>query len=129
MTVASLVYAATWAVNRSLRDVTGPSMLPTLWPGDRLLTVPTALRAPRTGDVVVAPDPRDRTRRTVKRVAGLAGATVATDAGPLTAGAGQAVLLGDNATASTDSRVFGTVALTDIEAVVVASVRPWRRLV
>ena len=71
--------------------VAGPSMLPTLRPGDRLVVDPKA--APRPGDVVVV-------RRTdgleiVKRVRSI------TEAG--------VELAGDNPEASTDSRMTGPV--------------------
>lgn len=78
-------------------------MAPTLLPGDYLLVDRKAYRAnyPRPGDVVVAFDPRDRTRELVKRVR---------DAN-LVEGAW---LEGDDRAASTDSRVFGRVPLDAI---------------
>jgi nickel-type superoxide dismutase maturation protease len=69
-------------------------MLPRLWPGDVLLTVP-ALAPLRPGQVVVARDPTDPDHLVVKRVTGL--------------GRGQVVLRGDNPDASTDSRQWGPV--------------------
>ena len=75
--------------------VRGRSMAPTLLPGDRLLVVRLHRRA-RTGDVVLAPDPRDGRRELVKRVA-------TTDDRGLR-------LRGDNPAASTDARTFGAVA-------------------
>ncbi|HEX2700981.1 MAG TPA: nickel-type superoxide dismutase maturation protease [Acidimicrobiales bacterium] len=73
--------------------VVGESMLPGLRPGDRVL----AVRAPRprTGDLVVVRDPRRAGRLLVKRVASV---------GPT-----GYVVLGDNPSASTDSRAFGPV--------------------
>ena len=68
-------------------------MRPTLEPGDRLLLART--RRVRPGDLVAVVDPRSDRRTVVKRVA-------AVSASGLT-------VLGDNAGASTDSRVFGTV--------------------
>ena len=71
--------------------VEGDSMLPTLRDGDRLVVRRTHRIGP--GAIVVAVDPRDRTRPLVKRVAAV---------GP------QGVdLVGDNPAASTDSRAFG----------------------
>ena len=69
----------------------GDSMLPSLQSGDRLLVLRRA--RPRAGDLVAVADPRVPSRTFVKRVATLApeGITV----------------LGDNAAASTDSRVLG----------------------
>jgi nickel-type superoxide dismutase maturation protease len=65
-------------------------MEPTLRDGDWLR------RVPRTGELVVAPDPREPRRLLVKRVAGVDAAGVR--------------LAGDRADASTDSREFGPVA-------------------
>jgi nickel-type superoxide dismutase maturation protease len=79
-------------------EVRGRSMASTLLPGDRLLVV----RAPpRVGDVVLAPDPREPSRELIKRV-------VAVDAIGVR-------LRGDNVTASTDERTFGTVSLDAVE--------------
>ncbi len=72
-------------------------MTPALAPGDCLVVDRRAYvrRAPAPGEVVVARDPRDAAREIVKRVAASA--------------AGGVELLGDNAAASSDSRVFGPV--------------------
>src|SRR5437868_9109770 len=80
-----------WPVRRVA--VHGDSMRPVLEPGDRLLVV-GVLKA-RPGDVVAVADPRDGLRVLVKRVA-------AVDPGGIT-------VLGDDPTASTDSRTFGAV--------------------
>lgn len=87
--------------------VEGESMGPLLRPGDRLLVRPTPRRRLRPGDLVVVRDPRCRRRRMVKRLARRDGAA--------------AWLLGDNPPASTDSRVFGWVALPPVVG------RPTRR--
>jgi nickel-type superoxide dismutase maturation protease len=76
-------------------EVEGESMRPTLVPGDRVV-VRLGVR-PRPGDVVALVDPRHPGRTVIKRVA----------AGPVE-GAGY-VVLGDNSSASTDSRHFGPV--------------------
>lgn len=75
-------------------EVSGDSMRPALAPGDRLLLLRHA--RPRVGDIVAVRDPRAPARILVKRVAarGPAGVTV----------------LGDNPSASTDSRQLGPVA-------------------
>jgi nickel-type superoxide dismutase maturation protease len=75
--------------------VQGASMLPALAPGDRLLVVPA--RRFRPGDVVALTDPREPGRLLVKRV-------VSVDPQSRTV-----LVLGDNDSASTDSRVFGPV--------------------
>ena len=78
-------------------EVRGRSMAPALLPGDRLLVV----RAPpRTGDVVLAPDPRAPSRELIKRVAAVDRIGVH--------------LRGDNQAASTDARAFGAVRPADV---------------
>ncbi|MEX2504990.1 MAG: nickel-type superoxide dismutase maturation protease [Egicoccus sp.] len=100
--------AAAWlgalGVNRSLVAVQGHSMLPTLWPGDRVLTVP-ALTAPRAGHLVVVRDPAERTHLVVKRVH-------AVDAEGVD-------VRGDNPAASTDSRTWGPLPTTSVRRRVV----------
>ena len=89
----------TWPVGRV--EVVGDSMLPGLAPGDRLLVMRNGrARRAEVGDVVALADPRTPARTLVKRVAarGPDGITV----------------LGDNASASTDSRVLGLVPPTVI---------------
>jgi nickel-type superoxide dismutase maturation protease len=76
-------------------EVRGPSMRPTLEPGDRLVVV-RLRRGPRVGDIVLAPDPRHPSRELVKRAA-------AVDAGGV-------VLRGDDPAWSTDGRTFGAVS-------------------
>ena len=73
-------------------------MCPTLMPGDRLLVVRT--RRVRCGDLVAVLDPRQRGRTIVKRVELVEGDAI--------------TVLGDNAGASTDSRVFGAVDRHDV---------------
>jgi nickel-type superoxide dismutase maturation protease len=80
--------------------VAGTSMVPTLLPGDRLLVRRT--RRVRLGDLVVVPDPRDPDRVVVKRAAAV--------------GAGRVEVAGDNPAASTDSREFGSVPRSSIQA-------------
>ncbi len=73
--------------------VEGSSMEPAISAGDRLLVLLTSRIRP--GDAVVAYDPRDPTRKLVKRAAAVEGNLI--------------YLLGDNTGRSTDSRVFGWV--------------------
>ncbi len=96
--VACLLFV--WWAGRPLSrvEVTGDSMLPTLAPGDRLLVLRDG--RVRAGDVVAVADPRLPARTMVKRVA---------TTGPL-----GVVVVGDNAAASTDSRVLGPVAARSI---------------
>jgi nickel-type superoxide dismutase maturation protease len=90
-------------VSRTTRvEVTGPSMLPTLRPGDRLLVLERCgpWRRPRPGDLVTFVDPRPGGRELVKRFARMT--------------ADNAELAGDNPDASTDSRVFGALPPTTL---------------
>jgi nickel-type superoxide dismutase maturation protease len=87
-------------------------MRPTLLPGDRLV-VARLRRAPRIGEVVLAPDPRNPSRELVKR------AVVLADDG--------VVLRGDDPTASTDARTFGAVPLGTVRWRVAWRVWPARR--
>lgn len=82
-------------------EVDGASMAPTLLPGERLLVEAWTFRGrgPRAGELVVAADPRAAERELVKRVASVTG--------------GQVALRGD-AMASTDSRIFGSVAVEEV---------------
>jgi nickel-type superoxide dismutase maturation protease len=107
----ALLYASALAVNRALRDVEGASMSPTLEPGDRVLVAPVPPARLAPGAVVIVRDPREPARTTVKRL------RRHTDEG--------LVVLGDNAAASTDSRVFGPVARDLYVGQVVWRVRPW----
>lgn len=86
-------------------------MAPTLQPGDWLLADPDAYAEspPVVGDLVLVPDPRDRSRLLVKRVSGTG------------ADGSYLFVTGDSPEASTDSRAFGAVEATDIEG------RPWFR--
>ena len=92
-------------------EVVGPSMRPTLEPGDRVLALRTG-RA-RVGDLAVVPDPRRPSRLVVKRV------VVASPAG--------LTVRGDNAGASTDSREFGPVPTESVRGRVVYRYQPRSR--
>jgi nickel-type superoxide dismutase maturation protease len=85
-------------------EVRGGSMAPSLLPGDRLLVESHSYqgRAPRRGEVVLAPDPREPGRELIKRVAAVDRA------------AASAELRGDAPAASTDSREFGSVPVAAI---------------
>jgi mitochondrial inner membrane protease subunit 1 len=91
--------------------VEGPSMSPTLLSGDWLLADPAAYAEspPVVGDLVLVPDPRQRSRLLVKRVAEVHDS-------------GRSLLVtGDALDASTDSRTFGPVETSALEG------RPWFR--
>ena len=112
LTLGALVYLTALAGNRSMIVVRGPSMTPTLLPGDRLLTRPATTGSLRIGRLVVLTDPEDDQHLVVKRLVGLAEAT--------------ADVRGDAPDRSTDSRTWGPVPLERIRRVVL--VRLPRRL-
>ena len=93
------VAAARWTDAVAVR---GSSMAPTLLPGELLLVERWTFsrRSPRSGDVVLASDPRQPSRELIKRVASVVD--------------GRVELRGDGAD-STDSRSFGTVAVSGVE--------------
>lgn len=83
-------------------------MAPTYLPGERL-TALRRWRPVRRGDVVVVRDPRDRDRWLLKRCVDRVGEGLD--------------LRGDNAAASTDSRVFGLVPSREVAYIVVPTSR------
>jgi len=93
-------------------EVVGDSMLPTLEPGDRVLVVRVPRRWPLTpGSLVAVPDPRaGRGRLLVKRATSVAG--------------GSLDVHGDNPSASTDSRQFGSVPRRSVVGVVLYRYAP-----
>ncbi|MDA8285114.1 MAG: nickel-type superoxide dismutase maturation protease [Actinomycetota bacterium] len=93
--VGALAVVGCWAWWRPRRvQVEGPSMLPSLHPGDRLLVV-RRHGLPLRGQIVALHDPSCEQRLLVKRVAAV--------------GPNGVTVLGDNAGASTDSRSWGPV--------------------
>jgi len=98
--IAAAVAGASGLLLRRL-EVVGPSMQPTLVPGDRLLAVRLPAAWPLgPGDLVVLHDPRlprGDAPPVVKRVVGVG------------AGRRGVVVEGDNPAASTDSRTYGPV--------------------
>ncbi len=108
--LVALAVAETLALvlNRSLIRVRGGSMLPALWPGDLLLTVPAVCWRLRPGQVVVVADPNDPDHRVVKRL---------TSIGP------EGIEVhGDNPAASTDSRAWGALPRRSVRRV---AMRRW----
>jgi nickel-type superoxide dismutase maturation protease len=94
-------------------EVSGPSMSPTLLPGDWAVAVRT--RRPRAGDVVVVEHPARPGLEMVKRTAAGPG-EVAPDGRTL--GPDEWWVEGDAPDASTDSRAFGPVRSTHVRGVV-----------
>ncbi len=110
-TLVALV-ACVWSRGPCRVAVKGLSMAPALLPGDHVLVRP--VRRLRRGDMVVVRDPTASQRWVVKRVAALPGQTVAVAGATLRAGAGEVVVLGDNAAHSTDSRDYGALPLRGV---------------
>jgi len=98
--------------------VRGPSMQPTLAPGEYVLFDWLAYRraTPRRGEVVLATDPREPRRRIIKRIGGAPGDSVTAGGRAWTLGEGEWLLLGDAPEQSTDSRDFGPVGRESIQA-------------
>lgn len=104
--VGAVAELAALAVNRSLVVVRGPSMEPTLWPGDRLLTVPAHRAWLRPGQVVVVAAPDAPGHLVVKRLHAI--------------GHGAADVRGDAPARSTDSRQWGPLPVAAVRRVAVA---------
>lgn len=103
-------------------EIEGPSMAPTLVPGDWALAVP-ARRLVR-GTVVVVEHPRRPGFEMVKRIVAVPGER-APDGRLL--GSEEWWLEGDNPAASTDSRHFGPVLRHDIKAKIAGTYWPVAR--
>ncbi len=106
LTVAGMAVAAT-ALWRSFRrvEVAGSSMSPTLLPGDRLVVMAPPLGRspwPKPGHVVAVRHPGQPGRILIKRVAAVSRVT------------GTVEVVGDDPTASTDSRTFGPLPRSSI---------------
>jgi signal peptidase I len=139
---AAAIVAGLLALRRLLAVVAviGPSMQPTLFPGDRVLVRRAGLRGIRTGQIVViekpgagggwAAGPRrppaGRREWMIKRVAAVPGelrppAIPGGDgAGPVVP-AGRLVVLGDNPARSMDSRQLGYIPADRVLGVVLRS--------
>ncbi len=121
MAVGAGVAAVPLAWTRA--QVRGHSMSPTLQPGDRVL-VRRGRRGAR-GDVILfrAPDGRE----VIKRLVGVPGDVVATGPAPVTLGAGEVAVAGDNPPASTDSRSWGPGPVGAVRGRVVGIYHPPNR--
>jgi len=121
---ASVLVLAGWTFLRTRPSrvaIEGPSMAPTLLPGDwALVVVP---RSYRQGDVVVVEHPGRPGYEMVKRLTGGPGDVV----GDRTLGPDEYWVEGDFAQASTDSRGFGPVTRDELKAKVVLVYWPIER--
>jgi nickel-type superoxide dismutase maturation protease len=110
----AVVSSAIFALRARVRHVlvAGHSMRPTLLPGDRLVVLRLAAR-PQRGQLVLTPDPRVPERMLVKRVHAVDN--------------GRVDLRGDDPSASTDSRTFGTVPADAVAVCVVLRYHPGDR--
>jgi nickel-type superoxide dismutase maturation protease len=108
-----------WKPSRVL--IEGGSMAPTLLPGDWALTVP--VRHPEVGDVVVVEHPGRPGYEMVKRIVTAPGGRI----DDRVMGREEWWVLGDLATASTDSRQFGPVLSDALKAKVVLVYWPRER--
>lgn len=120
----AMVVAAGWAFLRyrpSRVAIEGPSMAPTLLPGDQVLVVTP--RFYRTGDVVVVEHPGRPGYEMVKRLRGLPGDRI----GERILAPDEYWIEGDFDQASTDSRQFGPVTGAELKARVVVIYLPTDR--
>ena len=117
LTLLGVAAATALLVRRNLVEIRGPSMEPTLWPGDRLVTVPAHPRWLRAGQIVVLDDPDDPSHRIIKRVVKLAEDDVE--------------VRGDDPLRSTDGRRWGPVPVRAIRRIAItrwpAVLSPLRR--
>lgn len=127
---AALALGGAWltlrALNRATRRVSGSSMEPTLSDGDLVLTLPSAIRSPREGDVVTIHDPRDPDRVAVKRIVATEGGWASLPGGPGQIPHDHVAVRGDQPWSSTDSRTYGPVPSDLIDRYVVARLWPPR---
>lgn len=122
------LWLALRALNQATRRVAGGSMRPALDDGDLVLTLPAWVREPRVGDVVIVRDPRRPERATVKRIAAVEDDWASLPDGPARVPRDRIAVRGDDPTASTDSRTYGTVPGDLVERHVIARLWPPRLL-
>lgn len=91
--------------------VSGASMEPTFDHGDYLIIDEFSyhFQKPQKDDVIVFRYPLDPKKFFIKRVIGLPGETIEVDGQTVTLAEGEYFVMGDNRSASSDSRVWGIV--------------------
>lgn len=94
------------------------SMEPTLRPGDRLYVelLRGEERRVRTGEIIVLRDPEDPARWLIKRVGATSEDAPTPERPPLPVGT--LLVVGDNRSASRDSRQFGPVSVDSVVGIV-----------
>ncbi|MEX0592879.1 MAG: S26 family signal peptidase [Nitriliruptoraceae bacterium] len=97
--VALAVHGLRWSVV----EINGTSMMPLFRPGDRLVTVPAIRRLLVPGAIVIVENPHTAGHLVVKRLVRITG--------------DRAVVVGDAADHSTDSRTWGPIATSAIRRV------------
>lgn len=153
LVILLLTVVAVFYVFFDVSQVSGPSMVPTLLDGDRLLLT-KGYTSPRHGDIVVfVIDEQGKPTEIVKRVVGLPGDTIevmgdnvlvngkpeatphpvvirfdAPRIAPQTVPAGTVFVMGDNRPVSLDSRYIGPLALTTAHGRVAAIFAPVGRM-
>ena len=130
VTVLVVPAVLTWVIRRRYVAVRvqGQSMEPALRDGDRVLVLRTKIVEP--GQIAVLAVPTGATSWLIKRVHAVPGDPVPRDTVPALADEsgeivppGRVVLLGDNTTASYDSRWLGYFSTDDLLGVVVRTIR------
>jgi len=91
--------------------VSGASMQPTFDNGDYLIIDELSynLRKPQKGEVIVFRYPLDPSKFFIKRITGLPGETIEINGREINLAENEYFVLGDNKSASSDSRVWGPV--------------------
>ena len=127
-----MVGATLLVARASVVRVAGDSMVPTLHPGDAVVTIPRRWRRrpPAVGRVVVVVDPAGR--EVVKRVCAGAGDWTDVMDGPLLVPDGHVAVRGDAPGRSTDSRHYGPLPEASVRATAVVALsrhRPHVRMI
>jgi len=103
--VAVAVAVAVRGLQWSVVEINGASMMPLFRPGDRLVTIPAIRRLLAPGVIVIVENPHTAGHLVVKRLVRTTG--------------DRAVVVGDAADHSTDSRTWGPIATSAIKRVAV----------
>ena len=105
LAAAIAVALAVRGLRWSVVEINGTSMMPLFRPGDRLVTIPAIRRLLVHGAVVIVENPHTPGHLVIKRLVRVTG--------------NRAVVVGDEADHSTDSRTWGPIATSAIKRVAV----------